>query len=186
MSRRFGLLLAAVLLGGCASGPAARGGAAASRFDDPSYGLTHETRFEREGPLEESPDWHRMMLAGGERPPVEFRAEDPVAATGARHYAWQAESPMEARPRRGRFFLSGFAAGFMARLAYGAYQGSGGQGVSGGNIGSAVLIGALTGLATWGFSFRLSPSQLSKASPGEEVPSLEDSSLYREWHPDRK
>ena len=88
---------------------------------------------------------------------------------------------MGARPHRGRYFLSGFVAGFMARIAYGAYNGAGGHGVSGSDFGSAVVIGALTGVATYGFSFRLAPSQLAKTTPEQELPRLDESSLYRDW-----
>jgi len=123
----------------------------------------------------------RQSRAEKARLPAEARADDPVAASGKQHYSWRWESPMAERPKRGRFFLSGFVAGFMARLAYGTYRGAGSQGVSGSDVASSVIIGSLAGFAVWGFSFRLSPGQMTVTTPEHELPRLEDSSVFRDW-----
>jgi len=123
----------------------------------------------------------RQSQADNARLPAEAKADDPVAASGKQHYSWRWESPMAERPKRGRFFLSGFVAGFMARLAYGTYRGAGAQGVSGSDVASSVIIGSLAGFAVWGFSFRLSPGQMTVTTPEHELPRLEDSSVFRDW-----
>jgi hypothetical protein len=172
-----------VLLGGCASAPPA---GTARRFDDTSFGLMPENRFPGASPLVEQRDWRLLTLADESTYSAEVKAEDPVTASGGQHHSWVAESPMAGKPKRGRFFLSGFVAGFMARLAYGAYQGAGAHGVSGNDLGSSIAIGTLAGLATWSFSFRLSPGQMTKTTPEQEVPRLEDSSVYRDWTTGRR
>ena len=169
---------AGILLGGCASTSVT---APVTRFDDTSFGLMPGNRYPGSAPLAEIQDWRLLTQADETGYIAEVKAEDPVTASGGQHHSWQAESPMAGKPKRGRFFLSGFVAGFMARLAYGAYQGAGAQGVSGDDFGSSIAIGTLAGLATWSFSFRLSPGQMTKTTPEQELPRLEDSSVYRDW-----
>lgn len=174
----------AALQGGCATERAVL----PSRFDDPNYGLPKAARHPPEGPVEELPLFSRWSSADDERRlPREVRSPDPIGTAAPLHPYWVSEYPNERVPVRAKFFLSSFMAGFMTRLAYGAYAGSrAGAVLTGSDFGAAILVGGVAGVAGWSFSFRIAPSAVRPDLSERALPSVEDTAVYRDWISPRK
>ncbi len=185
MRRRGALLgLASLLAGlaGCAGGPAHREAFGLGRVEDPSFGLPKYAEFRHATPIEETAVYQGWTQAADpRRVPEELKPGVPNEAGMEAHPAWRADFPVERTPARRRFFLSGFVAGFAARLAYGAWQGSSSGGLGAGAFGSALLLGSATGLLAWTYSFRLPPATLQPHLTEDVLPSVEQTGVYREW-----
>lgn len=175
---------ALIVLSGCAaSQPALAPGA---RTDDPSFGLPPGRGHRSAEPLDRSPVWRTWAKGDHARWPVEFAPETPLEAVTERHPAWAEDDPIEIKPNRPIFFLSGFLAGAALRVAIAAASGSAGQGVTGDDFASAVMVGTVTGVAAWSYSFRLPPASLDKRLQLRKLPEIKDTRTWQTWGPDRE
>lgn len=170
--------VAALGVQGCAGGAARREAFGLGRVDDPSFGLPKFAEFRDEMPIEDTTVFRaNMREATARRAPSASPTAEPVDA----HPSWRADFPVERVPVRRRFFLSGFAVGFSVRLAYAAVAGADSGRLLGSDLGSAVGLGALTGLLAWGYSFRLPPATLERRLSADRIPPVEETAVFREW-----
>lgn len=177
-----GLLAAVLLLAGCAGSAARTVEPGVGQVNDPTFGLPNFAEFRTPMPIEATGVYRSYALAAdARRAPLELRPGAPAAAGIDQHPSWRADFPVERQPARGHFFVSGFAAGFAARLAYGAVRGARTGSLGGGDFGASLLLGAATGLLSWGYSFRLPPASLEKRLSRDRIPSIEETAVYREW-----
>ena len=173
-----------VALSGCATtSPLAVSG---KGTDNPSFGLAAGRQHRGEEPLERTPVWRTWAKGDHARLPVEFDPGTPLEAVTDRHPSWAEDDPIEIKPNRPVFFLSGFLAGAAARVAIAAASGSAGRGVTGDDFASAVMIGSITGIAAWSYSFRLPPSRIDRRLLRRELPQIKDTKTWQTWGPDRE
>lgn len=178
------LLCGLTALSGCATrSPLLAPGAGT---DNPSFGLPAERAHRAEEPLDRNPVWRSWAKGDHGRLPVEFDPSTPLEAVTARHPAWVEDDPIEIKPNRAVFFLSGFLAGAAVRIAIAAASGSAGKGVTGNDFSSAIMIGAVTGIGAWSYSFRLPPASLDRRLQKRALPEIRDSRTWQDWGPDRE
>ncbi len=169
-----------VLCAGCASAPLP---APLSATDDPSFGLPPGRAHRAEASLERSPVWRTWAKGDHARLPIEFDPDTPLEAVADRHPSWVEDDPIEIKPNRPVFFLSGFLAGAAARVAIAAASGSAGRGVTGDAFIESVMVGSITGLAAWTYSFRLPPASIDRRLQKRELPEIRDTRTWQTWGP---
>ncbi len=175
-----GVWVLLVLCAGCAASPSVRAPAAT---DDPSFGLPPGHGHRATGPLDQAPLWRTWAKGDHARLPIEFDPDTPLEAVAERHPAWVEDDPIEIKPNRPVFFLSGFLAGAAARVAIAAASGSAGRGVTGDDFVSAVMVGSITGIAAWTYSFRLPPAALDRRLQKRALPEIKDTRTWQSWGP---
>lgn len=160
--------------------------AADSGVNDPSFGLPRDVAHRAAGPLDRTPVWRTWSKGDHGRLPVEFDPSTPLEAVTARHPSWVEDDPIEIKPNRAVFFLSGFLAGAVVRIGIAAASGSAGKGVTGNDFTSAVMIGAVTGIGAWSYSFRLPPASLDRRLQKRILPEIKDTRTWQDWGPGRE
>lgn len=180
-----------VAVQGCAGGESRREAFGLGRVDDPTFGLPKYAEFRNETPIQETVVFRDFAReADVRRVPPELRVGAPAEAWIDPHPSWRADFPVERVPSRGKFFLSGFTAGFLGAMTAGAAVAAVPV-LTGRRLGfdisasvpvmASVTVGALTGLVTWGFSYAIPPTAVKRKLSRDRVPDIEETGVYREW-----